>query len=301
VLFFLPLAAFITRLKKNKKQFIQLLSCFGIALLLTLPWYLPMGLNVLKDFSKSGIGQYIAISSAVQGNTSTILRFASAFVNLGKYLVFFIFLAPACILVNRRYRVFILLFLVPFSILWGVISSYDERNLSIVFVGVSLVAGLGFESIMEYVFKIVDRIRVYRLSSVFLFLLVFAPIVFFALRLTDQKLVSTWELAQNNIFSSEINEQVRALDWTNPLCKRVLTNYPVSYLPGLKDAQLNTYFSDYGDYLAQIKEPDVCWMLVPNYANEQIRKDIETNLASGKFVLLFSTEKWVPYQLIKIK
>ncbi len=301
VLVFLPVAALLTRVEKGKKQTLQLLVYFGIALLLTLPWYLPMGINILKDFSKSGIGQYIAISSAVQGNTSTILRFGSAFLNLGKYLVFFVFIIPAFFLVNRRYRVFILMFLIPFSILWGIISSYDERNLSIVFVGVSLVAGLGMEVILEFVFRAADRSRINELNSLFLALLVLIPLGYFTYKLTSLKLTAAWEAAQNNIFSPEINQQVRALDRSNPVCQRILTNYPVAFLPGLKDMQLNTYFSDYEDYVVQIEEPDVCWMLVPNYANALIQENIEQNLNSGKFTLLFSTENWVPYRLIRIK
>jgi hypothetical protein len=203
--------------------------------------------------------------------------------------------------VNRRYRVFILLFLIPFSVLWGIISSYDERNLSIVFVGVSLVAGLGMEQVLEFVFRITDRIHIAKLNSLFLVLLIILPIAYFTYRLNDQKLVAAWEAAQNNIFSPEINQQVRSLDRSNPDCKRILTNYPVAYLPGLQEMQLNTYFSDYKDYITQIEEPDVCWMLVPNYADALIQEDIEQNLTSGRFTLLFSTENWVPYQLIKIR
>ncbi len=301
VLIFLPVAGIINSKARDKKQILKVLMWFGISLLLILPWYLPMGINVLHDFSRAGFDQYIAHSTAVQNSGSPLSRLANAFLNLGKYFIPYLFLIPAFFLVGRRYRILIVLFLIPFSILWGVIASYSERNLSITFVSVAIVAGLGMEAILEFAFRLLDQIKIGKLSSLFLLLLIILPLGFFAWRLTDQKLTAAWEKAQNNIFSPEINEQLRALDRSNPACKRILTNYPVDYLPGMKGMQFNFYFAEYDRYLVHIQEPDICWMLVPNYANYQVQDDIAEKIKTGQYKLLFSTENWVPYQLIQIR
>ena len=301
IFIFLPITGLLNSKMRNKKLVLQVLLWTGLALLLILPWYLPMGIRVLQDFSTAGFDQYLAHSTAVQGSESPLIRFSNAFLNLGKYAVPYLFLIPAFFIVNRRYKLIIVLFLVPFSILWGIIASYSVRNLSITFICLAIIAGLGMEYIVESVFRFFERVKVGKLSSLFLALLLILPVGFFALKLDEKKLISTWEQAQNNIFSPEINEQLRSLDRSNPECQRILTNYPVDYLPGMKGMQFNSYLEDYDNFLVHIQEPDVCWLLVPNYADIQVREYIAEKIEKGDYQLLFATEKWVPYQLIKIR
>jgi hypothetical protein len=301
ILFFLLIAWLILSIGRLKLNIWRILTLFGIAVIFIFPWYLPVGVNILNDFNVSGFNQYIEISTIVQGSNSPIIRLGEAFTNLGKYLVLYLFVFPSIFLVNRRFKLLILLFLIPFSVLWGIIASYDERNLSITFVPLAIICGIALENFLEKFFRFFDMISIGKLSSVTLILFLLLPITIYSWRLDDKKIVTRWEEAQNNIFSTEINEQIQALDRSDPTCNRILTNYPVNFLPGMKGEQLNFYFADYSAYLSLVQEPDVCWMLVPNYATDQIKIHIAENIENGIFQLVFSTTNWVPYQLIKIK
>jgi hypothetical protein len=91
------------------------------------------------------------------------------------------------------------------------------------------------------------------------------------------------------------------MDRSDPNCKKIITNYPVRFLPGLEEWQINSYFDDYEYYEKLISKDEVCWILVPNYSTKEITNEIDEKLSTGEYQLLFSTDKWVPYRLIKIK
>ena len=65
--------------------------------------------------------------------------------------------------------------------------------------------------------------------------------------------------------------------------------------------QLNSNFNDYASYEKFIADPGVCWMLKPNNIDPAIQSEIDQNLQKGTYKLLFTTTKWIPYQLIKIR
>jgi len=301
ILVLLPILALITRKTKEPGQIKRLLLWFGIGVVLILPWYLPMGIRVLKDFSQLGMDQYIGHSTQVQSTSSPILRIGQAFIHLGKYMALYLFMVPAFFLVKPRYRWLIVLFILPFSILWGIVASYSERNLSITFVPVAVICGLGLESLLDYVLQLLGVIKLGRLGAVFLLLLVILPVGFFAIKLDDQSIIKSWTKAQKQIFSPEINEQLYALDRSDPNCKKIITNYPIQFLPGFETMQVNSYFNDYGVYKKLVSDPEVCWMLVPGSTQQGVENEINQNLTNGTYQLLFSTTKWVPYRLIKVR
>jgi hypothetical protein len=301
ILFLLPITSLLNSKSRSNSQTKRTLLWFGVGFLLILPWYLPVGIGVLKDFSQLGIAQYISHSTQVQSSDSPLLRLGEAFIHLGKYLFLYLFMIPAFFLVKRRFKLLILFFLIPFSILWGIIASYSERNLSITFATLAVICGLGFEGLFEYGFQLLDLIRIGQLKAAFLFLLILFPIGYFSWKLTDKKIINIWTEAQSQIFSPEIDDQLYAMDRSDPNCKLILTNYPVNYLPGFEGTQLNSYFNDYGIYEKYLLNTTVCWMLVPNGIDSSVNDEIEQNLNDGKYELLFTTDKWIPYRLIKIR
>ena len=301
ILVILPILALLTSKSRTRRQILSLLFWFGIGVVLLLPWYLPLGIQVLHDSSISGFSTYIALSAQTQNSASPFLRIGNAFVNLGKYLALYLFLIPALFLVKQRYRLLVIYFLIPYSLLWGFLASYDTRNLTITFASLAVITGLGLETIMEFCFKLLERIRIGRLGAVFLSLLVILPVGYFALKLSDAKLLKSWQSEQSQIFSPEIDAQLYGLDRSNPDCKKILTNYPVYFLPELESMQLNSNFNDYASYEKFIADPGVCWMLKPNNIDPAIQSEIDQNLQKGTYKLLFTTTKWIPYQLIKIR
>lgn len=301
VLVLLPILTILSEKGIDKKTVGKLFAWFGVGVLFVLPWYLPMGLQVLNDFAKSGLTQYISHSTQVQGSSSAFLRIFEAITGLGKYALLYLFIIPSLFVINKKQRLLSALFILPFTILWAIVASYSERNLSITFVFVAIICGLAVENIAEIVLQWMDKISIGKLVSLILLVLLIIPIGYFAWKNTDEKLISLWKEKQSQIFSPEINNVLYNMDRSDPNCTRIITNYPVNYLPGLEGFQINSYFDDYEFYEKLISNNDVCWILVPNYSNKQITTEINEKISTGEYKLLFSTDKWVPYRLIKIK
>lgn len=301
VLILLPILTLLSEKGIDKKTVGKLFAWFGVGVLLVLPWYLPMGLQVLNDFTKSGITQYISHSTQVQGSSSAFLRIFEAITGLGKYALLYLFVIPSLFVINKKQRLLSVLFILPFTILWAIVASYSERNLSITFVFVAIICGLAVENIAEIFLQWMDKISVGKLVSLTLLIFLVIPIGYFAWKNTDEKLISLWKEKQSQIFSPEIDNVLYNMDRSDPNCKKIITNYPVRFLPGLEEWQINSYFDDYEYYEKLISKDEVCWILVPNYSTKEITNEIDEKLSTGEYQLLFSTDKWVPYRLIKIK
>jgi len=81
---------------------------------------------------------------------------------------------------------------------------------------------------------------------------------------------------------------------------RILTNYPLAYLPGLSGAQVEFWFRDYNQYFGLISQPEIGYLLVPSTADDAILQDIERRLVISEFQLIFSDDNFIPYRLIRI-
>lgn len=301
VLILLPVMAFINSRSKSKKQTTFALIVLAGGVLLVLPWYLPLAIDLLFGAKISGLDLYMTYSSNVQNTGSPLLRPWYAVLSLEKYAALYAFALISIPLLARRWRWLIVLVIVPFTILWGMVASYDVRNLTLTFPLVAVVCGLGLQVILDWACGLLSRIKFGRLSAAFLILLVLAPIVYFGIRLDDQELTAKWEKKQSQIFSPSLNEQLYALEFSNG-CNTVVTNYPMDYLPGLEGHWINSYLNDYPSYQKFIADPSVCWLLVPGHSvTKEVKQDIKTKLADGTYTLLYDTKEWVPYQLIRIR
>jgi len=302
VLVLLPIISMLNSTEKSKKQIRLCLIGCAIAIVLILPWYLPLSIFLLNGVKDTGLNAYMNLSSNTTNNVSLLLRPVIALKNLGKYAVLYSFSLVAIPLLSRRWRWLITLVLVPFSLLWGIIASYDTRNLSLTFPLLAIVVGLGIQVCLDWGWGILSRIKLGRISAAFLLVLLAAPIVYFGLKLDDEKIIADWEEAQWQIFHPGINQQIAALDFSQEGCQHILTNYPVDYLPGMEGKQINFYFEDFDVYTKYAADPSVCWMLVPlTSAIGSVQSDIDAKLADGTYTLLYDTNNWVPYELIKIR
>jgi hypothetical protein len=302
ILLLLPVAAFLNAKPRTKKLAWFCLAVLAGGVLLVLPWYLPRGLSVLQGQYQSGLDVYLTHSTQVQNTSSLLMRPVLAMMSLGKYAALYAFAAASIFLLKRRWRLLIIFFILPFTLLWGMVASYSVRNLSLTFPLLAVVTGLGLQVCLDWGWGILSRIKVGRISAAFLLLVLAAPIIYFGLKLDDEKIIADWQAAQWQIFHPGINEQLAALDFSQEGCQSILTNYPVNYLPGMQGRQINFYFDDFDVYTQYAADPSVCWMLVPlTSADDAVLDDIDAKLADGTYTLLYDTNNWVPYELIKVR
>ncbi len=284
-----------------KKHWKNLAFSISVAALASLVWYAPKLILIAKDFANSNLFALTDVAAHTYQDVSTAQRVLQAFLSLEKYLVLYLAALPLVFLLEKRFRWIVVVFILPFSILWSIIASYDPRNLAITFPVVAVVCGLGFEKFSDVFFRFVSKIKTGKISAWSLVILAILTLVGLGMYFNQGKIIAMQRERQRQIFSPEINEWVYTLPFGEQGCSRVLTNYPVMYLPGLETNQVNSYFSDYENHQLLISDPAVCWMLVPNYAEDAIKKEIEAKVASGEYTLLFETKEWVPYQLVKIR
>ena len=118
---------------------------------------------------------------------------------------------------------------------------------------------------------------------------------------SDSTLLHSQEIRQKEILLSSINHKI--YDYFDELghVEPIMTNYPIKYLPGLENMQIDIgNFSDYAMYRWVLdNHPETRLMLVfENRADEQVLQEIDAELKSGNFELIFKDGK---YMFIEIK
>ena len=130
----------------------------------------------------------------------------------------------------------------------------------------------------------------------------FACIALFSLNFiaTPQKLAQRQINLQKLIFSPNKNQMLYDLVASTGPQTRVLTNYPMNYIPGLGEYQARFDFDDYGAFLAKVQNPEIQYLLVPNGIDDNIRDYIEAKIAAGDYQVLSKDKQWKVFTLIKI-
>jgi hypothetical protein len=105
---------------------------------------------------------------------------------------------------------------------------------------------------------------------------------------------------QMQIFSPKKNQMLYELVQENGPQTKVLTNYPMAFLPGLEGNQVAFDFDDYGRFLTHLTNPEIEFILLPNAAGDQVRDHIEQKIESGEFQWLARDQQWKTYTLIRI-
>jgi hypothetical protein len=272
-----------------------------IAALFLLTWYFPLIIKSLGDFGFTSLPGLTAVSARAYEDVPLIQRVFQAFLSLGKYLFLYILTIPIVFILEKKYRLMMLLFIVPYSIIWSIIASYDVRNLSITFPIVAVIVGIGIYRFFEISLLWLAKSKIGHLPAFSFALLIILGLIGMQLNFTDKRIFTIQRNEQRKIFSPEINEQVYNLPFGKNGCEKIVTNYPVMYLPGLETKQINSYLDDFDEYKAFIEDNTICWMLVPNYANYLIKEDIQRRIGNGDYELLYNTQEWIDYQLIQIR
>jgi len=255
---------------------------------------------LLTNFQATGSPDYVAITSETNDSIRSFDRLLFAIKSLEKYLILFVFLIPAFFLLSKKLKALILAVIVPFTLLWAIVASYDTRNLALVYPLLALVTGLGIQVIVDYLLGKLDQCRAGRLPAWLLPGLILTGVCFLAFVFTKDNLLSMWTQKQKLIFSPGINEQLYELDLSGD-CQNILTNYPVKVLPGLEHNQVVFSFDnlDYYEQLAQ--NPSICWLLIPPYADQSILAEVDEKIQTGVYNLIYTQENWVAYRLIDIR
>lgn len=281
-----------TKQKKKTLAFVYI-----IALLTAGSWYFFKWLQIHAGADSSNIAY---VTNDIYQGAGYIERALDAFTLLGKYKYLLFALVPAVFVVKKPYRWLGIIVAIPFSIVWFFFFSYEVRNLALIFPIWGMIIGLFVNQLFEYAVRFLNYIKIQKIPVASLLIVIIIALGFIGIKYPLNELIHNQEEKQWLLFNPELNTQIRQLvEKTGPDIK-VLTNYPIDYLPGLSGSQVSYWYDSLPDYLSEVEKPEINYLLVPNNAITEIKTEIQRGLENGSLQLLFSVDGPYAYQMVKV-
>ena len=278
--------------KDNQKLF---LFGIGTAIFLVVPWYLMKLYQINTGLDISHVLIPLTDTSAASGSSDLWGKISTGLLSLGKYGFGFLFLLPALFLVEPAIRWIVILIVLPFTLLWAGYASYDVRNVTLVWPFFALAIGASLEAYLMWFCRLWERlIGWHRLRWAGVLMIVFALAAAAAFFVPSSRLILEQESLQKQILNPEMNQKIYDFFKANPSQAKILTNYPVGFLPGFEGREIHFGFNNLKDFEWAINQDDIGFLLVPNYAIKDVRERIKKGVESGEFTWIFSTDKFIP-------
>ena len=271
-----------------------------IAVMLALPWYLFKFIAFQLGQDRPQVQTLIQVSSNTYDGAPLVAQMVAAFGQFDKYLLLFPLILLGLAILPPFYRWLIGLFVLPYPFLWAYVASYDTRNLSIWLPVFAMIAGLVLEELLLRSASFVEKFQTIRLKAFLIpavFLFVFLIVGYY---LPASKLMERQGQLQRQAFSPQKNEAIYEIVAKEGPEVRILTNYPIDFLPGLEDVKVNFGYRDYNDFLYRLQDPAIEYLLLPRVIDPRISEYIEQKLASGDYELIFENKEWLYYRMIHI-
>jgi hypothetical protein len=297
-----PLLAYFLILKNfsnmnSQQRLIILTKWFILSLIIILPWYAFNEYRIFQGAVETNVSYLLGDR---HDNRNLIERFTRAVGMLEKYAFLYPLILLTLPFLESTMIWVILTLLLPYSLIWALAFSTFPRNLSIALPILGLATGFGVQKMIEFGSKIIKNLRIGKLRLYFGFVLLLFSALAAGLFISDETLLQKQEEQQKNILLGYINRQIYDYFEETGNFEPIMTNYPIRYLPGMEDLQIDIdNFSNYNVYHQVIdNHPDVNLMLVfENRADERVLDEIEEKIDNGDFDLIFKDGK---YSLVRI-
>lgn len=300
-----PILAYISMANKNiflfKKNTKKYVSFFILIALIPLSWYIFKQIHYTQNIDAYNFQEYLDVTENTYTNISLEVQIISAISRLENYLILFAFVIVGFPLLNSFYRALTILVIFPYPLIWAWLAGYDMRNLAIFMPIFALTAGIALQEIYLFITKKINKtifiqIKTYHLILVFLILSL--SFVGFASRSTN--IVERQTQLQKQIFSPKKNEIIYEIIERDGAGTKILTNYPIRYLPGLEENQIQFGFQNFDTFITWVENPSTKYLLFSNRASDQIKDYIEKKIEDGDYELVFVDREWVKYTMVRI-
>jgi hypothetical protein len=281
-------------LDKNRVQ--TWIGVFALISLIWVSWYV---FKSVAGTDPEAFNTYLSLSENRYDNVNLFSRIAAAIGQNREFIVLFLLIAGTFPWMDRFYKVLTLLF-APFPFIWAGLASYDTRNLAIFLPVLALVAGYSIHWLIVKLVDLSERAKVLRIPIYIP--VIFATVALFSLSflISPQKLYQRQVDLQRQIFSPNKNQMLLDLVAENGPQTRIMTNYPMEYIPGLSEYQVRFDFQDYDQFLSRVQSPDIEYLLVPNVTDDQIKDYIDAKVQAGEYQVIDRDKQWKVFTLIKI-
>lgn len=301
VMAFYPIFAYFWILRGNKnfktREAVYLLvKHFLLVLVIVVPWYAYMEYRIIYGGNPSNI-QYV-INDIYKGQTLPE-RFVAAVDSLGTYIYYYVFVVLSLIVLDNRFRQLVLLVILPFSILWAFFLSYEFRNLAVALVLLSMTVGVAAEAwILRLQRLFANRARL-RYPAFALILVALLALGAGTLTWNDERIVQRQISQQRQMFEPLLNEKLYTYFSHAEGPERVISDYPISWLPDLEGLWVQDRFQDLDAYhQTLVNYPDVTLLLAPLVTSDQrVIDEIWANINAENYQIIFTEAN---YMLIRI-
>jgi hypothetical protein len=271
---------------------------FGLIYLIWVSWYVLKGVQVLTGADRPHLEVLINLSANTYGNVSLLQQIMAALARFDKFLIFFVLIILALPFMDRFYRALTLLML-PYPILWAWFAGYDTRNLAIFLPMFALLSGYSVNIFIDKVFEIIRKTSLLKIPLyvpiAFVCIILVSLSFFISPRLHDRQV-----FLQKQNFSAKTNEVLYELIAAENSQTKILTNYPMEFLPGLKNYQVRFDFQDENIFLGHLDNQEIEYLLYSNSVTPEIREYIDSKVNDGSYEVVLVNTQWRKFTLVKI-
>ena len=253
---------------------------------MVLSWYLYRFLLINKGIEKSGIH---AVTQVVHQNRTYPERMEFGLNRLiyardkkhGDALyIYTAFILLILSLFQRNTRILMLAIVIPFTLLWSLFFSYDQRNLAMAFPFMAFCAAAGLQWLTSKLSALVPRLPAVRLSWWHLAGFIIPLLVILNFTLFKSAAIQANQSTQlKRMGDPQLNQKLYEYYAKNGLKGKIFSKYPyLRYLPVLRD-----YWAEQRD------DPGVYYYLETfNRPNRQLVREIKKKLKNGEYRVLFT-------------
>jgi hypothetical protein len=271
---------------------------FGMIYLIWVSWYLFKGIQTLMGIDRPNVDVLIHISSNTYDNVGLFRQLAAAIGRFDKFVILFIMIGLAVPFMSRFYR-FLSLLIIPYPLLWAWMASYDTRNLAIFLPIFVLISGYSINILMYKVFEVLKYTKLIQIPVYIPLLLVGITLVGLGFMISPKLHERQFTLQKQN-FSPKTNALLYNLIAAENSQTKILTNYPMQYLPGLERYQVRFDFQDQNIFFGYLENPQIEYILFPNAVTSEIRDFIDSKIEDGSYKLISTNTQWKKFTLVKI-
>lgn len=267
-----------------------------LLLLLVLPGYVFEQINIILGVNTSNApGVFVKL----YGGLNYLERILPAIASLEEYVYLYLILALTIPFLSRTYRWLALTIVFPYTLIWTVVFSYSQRNLSLAIPFLGLTVGMGLDEVFILSKEFISRIRLSKLKTWIIPLILALGFLGLSLHFTDSVLIAQEMEARKEIIYPSINRKLFALFPDGGPAGKILTRYPIRYLPGFEDSQIHFSFETYSGYLVKKEQyPDVKYLLIEKRDNDEVLEELYQNIEKGSYKLHFEDSGYLFVEIL---
>ncbi len=274
--------------RKKARHIFQILL---VMLVIVLPWYIFAQIQIWRG---NMVSEIPFVTKGIYGNRMMIDRFLGAVRSLQVYIITFALPLLVLPLLKKTQRFLVLGVAIPYGIIWAFYFSYRIRNLSLAFPIACVTTGFALESLLSLSSRLIPVLHLDRLKVVFIFPLFLVGLVLLSLSLPGSFLIDRQLELQKGLIYPKLNDNIYAVLEKQPPGSRILTNYPLNFLPGLENTLLYNPLDNIGTFQDALQQnADVRLFLLRKDGNKQIYESIRTGLDKGAYDILFQEGGWI--------